>query len=149
MSHPTTEAPVATGHASVGRGGDRRLSEAKGTVLIVEDDPSHRELLVEMITLWGYEPVPVGSAEEAEFVARRRDLDAAVVDVFLPGKSGTQLMSRLREKYPDAVLIGVSAMSDAATARKCKSLGADLFIGKPVAMDKLAEALQSKHETWH
>lgn len=142
------EAPVATGHASVGRG-DRKLSEAKMTVLVVEDDPSHRELLVEMLTLWGYDAVPVGSAEEAEFVARRKVVDAAIIDVFLPGKSGTQLMSRLRERFPDAVLVGVSAMSDAAMARKCKGLGADLFIGKPVAMEKLAEALQSKHETWH
>lgn len=148
MSLPTTDVPVATGHASVGRG-DRKLNETKRTVLIVEDDPSHRELLVEMLTLWGYETIPVGSAEEAEFVARRRDLDAAVVDVFLPGKSGTQLLSRLREKYPDAVLVGVSAMSDSAMARKCKTLGADLFIGKPVPMDALADALQSKHETWH
>lgn len=148
MSLPTTEAPVATGHASVGRG-DRKLSEAKRTVLVVEDDPSHRELLVEMLTMWGYETIPVGSAEEAEFVARRRDVDAAIIDVFLPGKSGTQLMSRMREKFPDAVLVGVSAMSDSAMARKCKTLGADLFIGKPVAMDKLATALQSKHETWH
>ena len=41
-------------------------------------------------------------------------------------------MARLRERFPQAVLIGVSAMSDAAMARKCKGLGADLFIGKPV-----------------
>lgn len=149
MSLPTTEVPLATGHASVGRGGDRKLSEAKSTVLVVEDDPSHRELLVEMLTLWGYEPIPVGSAEEADFVARRKVLDAAVVDVFLPGRSGTQLMAKLREKFPDAVLIGVSAMSDASMARKCKALGADLFIGKPVSMDSLASALQSRHKTWH
>lgn len=150
MSQPTTEeVPLATGHASAGRGGDRRLSEARRTVLVVEDDPSHRELLVEMLTGWGYEPVPVGSAEEAEFVAKRKLLDAAIVDVFLPGKSGTTLMTRLREKFPDAVLIGVSAMSDATMARKCKGLGADLFIGKPVSMDALANALQSKHKTWH
>lgn len=150
MSLPTSEVPLATGHASVGRSGDKKqLGEEKRTVLVVEDDPSHRELLVEMLTLWGYEPLPVGSAEEAEFISKRRVLDAAIVDVFLPGKSGTHLMSRLREKFPDSVLIGVSAMSDGPTARKCKALGADLFIGKPVKMQDLAEALQSKHETWH
>lgn len=149
MSLPTSEVPLATGHASVGRNGDRKLAEDKRTVLVVEDDPSHRELLVEMLTFWGYEPIPVGSAEEAEFVAKRRPLDAAIVDVFLPGKSGTHLMSRLRDKFPSCVLIGVSAMSDGPTARKCKALGADFFIGKPVRTEELAEALQSRHETWH
>jgi FixJ family two-component response regulator len=76
-------------------------------------------------------------------------MDAAVVDVFLPGRSGVTLMTRLRERFPNAVLIGVSAMSDAGMARKCKGLGADLFIGKPIAPNKLAEALQSKHTSWH
>ncbi|MFL5321992.1 MAG: response regulator [Myxococcaceae bacterium] len=146
----TEEVPLATGHASTGRGSsEKRTAEVRETVLVVEDDPAHRELLVEMLSLWGYDPVPVGSAEEAEYVARKKLLDAAIVDVFLPGKSGTTVMTKLREKFPDLILIGVSAMSDSTMARKCKALGADLFIGKPVAMEDLANALQSKHKTWH
>jgi CheY-like chemotaxis protein len=58
-------------------------------------------------------------------------------------------MARLREKFPQSVLIGVSAMSDASMARKCKGLGADLFIGKPLKPEKLAQALQSRHTSWH
>jgi DNA-binding response OmpR family regulator len=104
---------------------------------------------VELLTQWGYAPLPVGSAEEAEFAVRNKRMDAAIVDVFLPGRSGTNLMARLREKFPQAVLIGVSAMSDASMARKCKGLGADLFIGKPLAPEKLAQALQSRHTSWH
>ena len=126
-----------------------RVEPVRGSVLVVEDDPAHRELLVELVSDWGYEPLPVGSAEEAEFAVRNKRMDAAIVDVFLPGRSGATLMSRLRERFPQAVLIGVSAMSDAAMARKCKGLGADLFIGKPVDPEKLAEALQSKHQSWH
>lgn len=109
-----------------------KLEPARAAVLVVEDDPSHREILVEMLAGWGYEPLPVGSAEEAEFAVRNKRMDAAIVDVFLPGRSGATLMSRLRERFPQSVLIGVSALSDAAMARKCKGLGADLFIGKPL-----------------
>jgi CheY-like chemotaxis protein len=151
MSLPT-ELPITTGHALEGReeaDDGLKLEPARGSVLIVEDDPAHRELLVEMLSDWGYEPIPVGSAEEAEFAVRNKRMDAAVVDVFLPGRSGAALMTRLRERFPQAVLIGVSAMSDSAMARKCKGLGADLFIGKPISPDKLAEALQSKHASWH
>jgi DNA-binding NarL/FixJ family response regulator len=80
---------------------------------------------------------------------RNKRMDAAIVDVFLPGRSGATLMSRLRERFPQSILIGVSAMSDSSMARKCKGLGADLFIGKPVLPEKLAQALQSKHTSWH
>ncbi|MCE9666236.1 response regulator [Myxococcus stipitatus] len=126
-----------------------KLEPVRGAVLVVEDDPTHREILVEMLAGWGYEPLPVGSAEEAEFAVRNKRMDAAIVDVFLPGRSGATLMSRLRERFPQAVLIGVSAMSDAAMARKCKGLGADLFIGKPLNPERLSEALQSRHTSWH
>jgi CheY-like chemotaxis protein len=151
MSDPIDELPIATGHSRGAQAHEDevRLEPVRGSVLIVEDDPAHRELLVELLTQWGYEPLPVGSAEEAEFAVRNKRMDAAVVDVFLPGRSGVALMARLRERFPQAILIGVSAMSDAAMARKCKGLGADLFIGKPLAPEKLAEALQSRRTSWH
>jgi CheY-like chemotaxis protein len=152
MSLPTDDLSLATDSTQTSaerRGDELKLEPVRGAVLVVEDDPSSRELLVELLTQWGYEPLPVGSAEEAEFAVRNKRMDAAIVDVFLPGRSGATLMSRLRERFPQAVLIGVSAMSDAAMARKCKGLGADLFIGKPVMPDKLAQALQSKHTSWH
>jgi CheY-like chemotaxis protein len=151
MSIIHEDPPIATGRGRTRKQAEDelKLEPARGSVLIVEDDPAHRELLVELLTQWGYEPLPVGSAEEAEFAVRNKRMDAAVVDVFLPGRSGTNLMTRLRERFPQAVLIGVSAMSDASMARKCKGLGADLFIGKPLAPEALARALQSKHRSWH
>ncbi|WP_342380233.1 response regulator [Myxococcus stipitatus] len=153
MSLPTTEEliPVLDGDAKkrTERDDALKLEPVRSAVLVVEDDPAHREILVEMLAGWGYEPMPVGSAEEAEFAVRNKRMDAAIVDVFLPGRSGATLMSRLRERFPQAVLIGVSAMSDSAMARKCKGLGADLFIGKPLNPERLSEALQSKHTSWH
>ncbi|MCP3138441.1 response regulator [Pyxidicoccus xibeiensis] len=153
MSLPTTEElSLSTGldtNERKERSDELRVEAVRGAVLVVEDDPTHREILVEMLAGWGYEPLPVGSAEEAEFAVRNKRMDAAIVDVFLPGRSGATLMSRLRERFPQSVLIGVSAMSDAAMARKCKGLGADLFIGKPLSPERLAEALQSKHTSWH
>ncbi|QSQ17312.1 response regulator [Myxococcus landrumensis] len=153
MSLPTTEEliPVLDGEAKqrTERDDALKLEPVRSAVLVVEDDPAHREILVEMLAGWGYEPMPVGSAEEAEFAVRNKRMDAAIVDVFLPGRSGATLMSRLRERFPQAVLIGVSAMSDSAMARKCKGLGADLFIGKPLNPERLSEALQSKHTSWH
>ncbi|NTX07119.1 response regulator [Myxococcus sp. CA051A] len=153
MSLPTTEETIPVlGHDAkerTERSDELKVETVRSSVLVVEDDPSHREILVEMLAGWGYEPMPVGSAEEAEFAVRNKRMDAAIVDVFLPGRSGATLMSRLRERFPQAVLIGVSAMSDAAMARKCKGLGADLFIGKPLNPERLSEALQSKHTSWH
>jgi len=147
MSLPTSEIPLAP--VSEQKGDELELKQVRGTVLVVEDDPANRELIVEMLALWGYEPLAVGSAEEAEYATKRKQVTAAIVDVFLPGKSGTNLMPKLRERFPEMVVIGMSALGDAAMARKCKGNGADLFISKPVRADELADALKSKHQSWH
>lgn len=128
---------------------DLKRQQVRRTVLIVEDDPANREALSEILQMWGYDVLPVCSAEEAEYAVKRRRPDAALIDVYLPGKSGSSFMTRLREKYPDVVLIGMSGLGDAAMARTVKSVGADTFIGKPIELEVLAEALQSKHQSWH
>lgn len=127
----------------------RQLETVKRPVLVVEDDPTHREYLLSLLEEWGYEPIPVGSAEEAEYAVRHKAIEAAVIDVFLPGRSGAALMTRLRSRFPQAVLIGISALGDASTARRCKGLGADLFLSKPIAPEALAKALQAEHRSWH
>ncbi len=154
MSIEQPDNPLATEPVPALREQERKQDQLKveavrGVVLIVEDDPANRELLVELTSSWGYEPIPVGSAEEAEFAAKRKELSAAIVDVFLPGRSGTALMSKLRGRFPHAVLIGMSALGDAGIARRMKGLGANLFITKPVVPEQLAEALQSEPQSWH
>jgi DNA-binding response OmpR family regulator len=131
------------------RSDDLRTKQVRRTVLVVEDDPSNREALTEILQMWGYEVLPVVSAEEAEYAVRRRRPDAALIDVYLPGRSGASLMVKLRDLFPEVVLIGMSGLSDAAMARTLKGVGADLFIGKPIRLEELANALQSPHTSWH
>lgn len=149
MSELVSEIGTETQREREERSDERRLETVRQTVLVVEDDPTNRELLVELLSLWGYDAVAVGSAEEAEWATRRKNISAAVVDMFLPGKHGSTVVTKLREKYPEATIIGMSALGDAAMARRLKGVGADFFIGKPVISEELAEVLKAPHETWH
>ena len=80
MSTPTnTELPVSTGHTTEEARDDVKLEQVRATVLVVEDDPANRELLVEMLDAWGYEALPVGTAEDAEYVTRRKLISAAIL----------------------------------------------------------------------
>jgi CheY-like chemotaxis protein len=116
-------------------------------VLVVDDDAATREALADILALWGYEPVLAGSAEEAVFASRHK-VDAALVDIFLPGRSGEVVLAKLREKFPDALLVGMSALSDYSMVRRCKGKGADLFVAKPVDAAVLSQVLQSEHHSW-
>ena len=141
------EIPPRTG--TTGNQDWKRLETTARKVLVVEDDAAQREALADVLELWGYEPVLTGSAEEALFAVRHKRVDAALIDVFLPGRSGTAILSKLRAQFPEAVLVAMSALSDPAMARRCKGMGADLFVEKPVSTETLGEALSTQHQSWH
>jgi len=110
-------------------------------VLVVDDDGDTRDALSQLVSSWGYTPVVAGSAEEGERLAQHWLLDAALVDIFLPGLTGEQLLARLRSTHPSALLVGISALADPVMERLCRGMGADLFLGKPVEPGRLARAL--------
>lgn len=101
-------------------------------ILVVDDDPTIRRLVHDVLTLEGYE---VEQAEDG-FVALRileaRRPDAVVLDLMLPGLDGHELLRRIRDapgpRLPVVMLTAVDAADAAAQARDS---GADAFLGKP------------------
>lgn len=144
-----SSSPTDVGATDQATGSDLRTVDLKRSILLVEDDAQSRMALAEILSMWGYRVTPVGSAEEAEAAVEQLQPDAALVDVFLPGWSGAALMARLRRRFPETLLIGMSALGDSEMSRQCKEIGADTFISKPVTMEKLSAALRAKHVSWH
>ena len=66
------------------------------TVLILDDEPSARGALVRMLQLRGYEVVETGTVEDAIGVLEESAIDAAVLDVRIPGGSGLDVLKPLR-----------------------------------------------------
>ena len=87
------------------------LSAGRGErVLVVEDEDAVRDVVVRQLTRSGYEVRDVGSPFEALDVvaAETRPFDMLLTDVVMPGMSGTQLASRLRELRPDLPVLFMS-----------------------------------------
>jgi two-component system, cell cycle sensor histidine kinase and response regulator CckA len=78
------------------------------TVLVVEDEPSLRELERLMLEDAGYEVLTAATAAEALLVAADNVIDLLVVDVVLPGMSGPQLVEELRARGCDLPTVFIS-----------------------------------------
>ena len=72
--------------------------KARG-LLIVEDDPVHRQTLLELLGSEDVETVAVGTAEEALAALAERRFDCMVLDLGLPDLPGTELIRRIREAH--------------------------------------------------
>ena len=63
--------------------------------------------------------------------------DLVITDLGLPGISGTELVRRLRSRYPDIKLIAISGLEEAGLNERTRAAGVDAFYRKPVEIPLL------------
>ena len=113
---------------------------APGTrVLVVDDDSAQQTIVGAMLKASGICAVSVGSAEEALQTLKTVPIDLVVLDWSLPGMSGLELCSKLRQEarfsgLPVLFLTAHSASDDLVTAFEA---GADDFVSKPFRAPEL------------
>ncbi len=112
-------------------------------VLIVEDEPKMRGLLVDGLEQLAFRPAAVGDGEAALAALRREDFDAIVLDVMLPGLDGFEVLRTLRGRgdwTPVVMLTARDAVPDRVLGLDG---GADDYLVKPFAFTELASRLRA------
>ncbi|RZL71091.1 MAG: response regulator, partial [Sphingomonas sp.] len=109
------------------------------TVLFVEDDPSVRVLVRDVLEELSYRAVEAEEPAAAiEVLASDRPIDLMISDVGLPGMNGRQLAEIARRHRPDLPILFVTGYAENAAIR-ADFLGTNMaMITKPFAMDTLA-----------
>lgn len=111
-------------------------------VLVVDDEPGILRLIKLELEQQGFDVHAASDAEEALRVAAERRPDIAVLDIMLPGMSGMQLMSKLRETGPLPVVMLTARDSEPDKVRGLEA-GADDYIAKPFSPDELSARLRA------
>ena len=105
-------------------------------VLVVEDDPQMRGLLLRGLAYEGYQVKAVAGGEEAVDTALSTGADLVVLDLMLPGVDGLEVCRRLREVGNMPVLMLTARRSLADKVAGFNS-GADDYLVKPFALEEL------------
>ena len=111
------------------------------SVLIVEDEQSIRDILVELFDVPGTVVESAGTLEGAKAVLGRRSFDLIVTDIRLGGRrdGGLQVMGAAGFLSPEATVIALTAYPDDDNRCASMRLGATHFLEKPVSLVTLAE----------
>ena len=119
-----------------------RPPNGDGYLLLVDDHADAREALAELLRLHGAAVLTVehGDAALAAAAGPHR-LSAVVLDLVMPGTSGTELLRQLKSDprmaaVPVLVLTGLSVAE-----REARAAGCDAFLLKPVSLPTLLAAL--------
>lgn len=114
------------------------------TVLIVEDDETVRQLMIDVLNELGYAAIEARNGDEAVSILKSsQSLDLMVSDVGLPGLNGRQIATIAREHRPDLqILLMTGYAADAIDRPSFLEPGMDLIL-KPFSMDAIAVRIRS------
>ena len=115
-------------------------------VLIVDDDPAQRRLLQSVITAQGYgaTAAPDGAAAlDLLRGSKGRSIDAVLLDLVMPGKSGMDVLTELKPERPELPVIVLTANGSVSAVVQAMQAGANDFIVKPASPERLQVSLKN------
>jgi diguanylate cyclase (GGDEF)-like protein len=115
-------------------------------ILVVDDDPMVREILVESIRLAGFDVDSCQDAEEALQKTGLSEYDLILTDMKLPGLDGLALIERLKSGNSDTDVIVITGYGSIENAVSCMKVGALDYLIKPFTVDQIQVAVQKALE---
>ena len=115
----------------------------KATILIVDDEPGLRDVLEEYLVAQGYAALTAENAAAARVIAAEQRVDAALVDITMPGEDGLSLARHLRERYSQLAIIMLTSAGDVVDRIIGLEIGADDYVTKPFDPRELLARIKS------
>lgn len=111
-------------------------------ILIIDDDVELVTLLVDYLTLEGFEATPAHDGPTGLAAMARETFDLVILDVMMPGMSGTQVLVKIRAMAPTPVLM-LTARGDPVDRILGLELGADDYVPKPCPPRELVARMRA------
>jgi two-component system response regulator PilR (NtrC family) len=121
-------------------------SLARARILVVDDEPSIREFLQIMLKR---EKMDVELAENGRIAWEKlqaNEYDLVISDIQMPEMSGIELLAKIKEKDPSAIVLMITAFGSTETAVEAMKLGAYDYLSKPFKIDDVKLRIQKALE---
>ena len=112
-------------------------------ILVVDDEGGVRSTLSAILSDEGYRVEAVGSGEAALTALEKKRYDLLLLDVWLPGADGLEILARVRENDAELPVVVISGHGTIETAVKAVRLGAQDFVEKPLSLEKTLLAVRN------
>jgi hypothetical protein len=126
--------PLATEEAAKP---SHRLSQAQRgdeTVLVAEDDPGVRMLIVDILRRYGYTAIEATDGQDAfrKFIDDKKRIDLIIIDVVMPKMNGKEVYEEIKRTDPNARVLFTSGYTRDAVIDRGIEDGTVDFIEKPI-----------------
>jgi len=122
------------------------MERSTRAVLVVDDDPAMRDMVVALLEDQGHQAEGSGTADQAVERLRARDFDAVISDIRMPGRSGIEMLGEIRQIRPDTPVIMMTAFGSIDSAVEAMQAGAFDYVTKPFKQEAILVSLQRAFE---
>ncbi len=113
------------------------------TVLVVDDEKGIRETLGDILEDEGYHVLTAGDGVVALGLMERELVDCILLDVWLPGKGGLEILEEVRSSYPAVPVVIISGHGSIDMAVKAVKQGAFDFLEKPLSLERVTTVVRN------
>ena len=133
--------------------GKRVIESEPGFILAVDDLKENRELVARHLTRAGHFVITAASGEEALRTLNETDVDVVLLDLFMPGMDGHEVLQRIKEhpSWRATPVIMISGRQDMDGIIDCIEAGADDYMFKPFNPVLLQARIKAgiERKRWH
>jgi CheY-like chemotaxis protein len=115
-------------------------------IVIVDDEPTIRTLFELVLDRRGHTVAAAGTVADAVALCTQRRPDVVLVDMFMPGGSGVELIRTLRAQEPAPRIIAITGggtWGGVEVLETAKAAGADVTLRKPVSSNVIVETVEA------
>ena len=120
--------------------------EATRCLLLIDDEPAQRRLVTAICARAGWWVMGASDVDAARRLLageEGRDVDALLLDHWMSGPEGSEVIRELRDLRPDLPLLILTAQTSVSAAVDAMRAGASDFLVKPLSSDRLVGALDA------
>ena len=128
-----------------GQGMPTGVRGARPRVLVVDDNPTNVEFLVDLLGMTGFDVVGRPGVDEALQTLDAQDVDLVITDLVMPERDGFDLIRSIRagKRRPDLPIIVASASAFPGDQVRATAIGANEFLSKPVDASQLLQRMDA------
>lgn len=118
------------------------MSRRPKRILVVDDDPDIRQVLLDRMSSFGYVVETAINGREALDALRRGGFDGMLLDMRMPEIDGFEVLRRTRKTHPDLPVVVVTALSVQQQAAQAVAEGARAYLLKPFDASQLKQVVE-------
>lgn len=119
-------------------------------ILVVDDNQDVRELVLHILSADGFHVFSASDGDQALAILGANEVDLVLLDVMMPGKSGLEVLSEIRngsnKKLHEIPVVMITAKSTVEDIDKALALGASSYIVKPFRGTSIREKVRAIFE---